>query len=387
MEETENIKKEATRKRMRMMLIYVGILFGAIFLYKIITSIIMKYSISNQSHIISVSTMIVGYAAWQPSLMAIGSLRAIRGVNVTTELAGMVETIYFIPGAFVKEGDVLVQLRAANEIGTLQSLEAQADLAKITYNRDKSQYAVHAVSKQTLDTDADNLKNLVAQVAAQAATVAKKTIRAPFTGRLGICNVNPGQYVNPGDAIATLQTLDPIYIDFYVPQQHLMKLQTGMTVITTTDTFPGQQFNGKITTINPAVEVSTRNIIVEATLNNPKYELTPGMFAYAEVITSQPEQRLTLPQTAVTFNPYGEIVYIIKQTGKDKKKRPILTANQIFIKTGEIRGDQVTVLEGIKAGDTVVTSGQLKLKNGSQVAINNTVMPTNNPSSALPNEY
>ena len=197
----------------------------------------------------------------------------------------MVKYIYFTPGAAVQQGTVLVQLNADSDVAQLLALQATAELARITYERDKAQYAFKAVSKQTVDADIQNLKNAQAQVAQQAATVAKKTIRAPFTGRLGISAVNPGQYLNPGDKIVTLQTLDPIYVDFYLPQQALAQLQMGQAVAVTTDTFPHQIFNGKITTIDPAVDTSTRNVEVEATLSNPKYQLTPGMFAAAEVDT------------------------------------------------------------------------------------------------------
>lgn len=376
------------KKRMRTMLIFVGVLFGCIFAYKLFTSLMIKmYIASNQSPVITVSAMEAGYSYWQPQIKATGSLRAIRGVNVTTELAGMVSTIYFTPGASVKDKDLLVQLNAVSDNALLHSLEANAELAKVTYLRDKAQFAARAISKQVLDTDAANLKSLVAQVAQQAATVAKKTIRAPFAGRLGISAVNPGQYVNPGDMIVTLQTLDPIYVDFYLPQQSLAVIKVGQQVEVKTDTFPAKTFSGKITTVNPAVDTSTRNVEVEATLANPEYELTPGMFATVAVDTEAAKRQLTLPQTAITFNPYGELVYLIKETGKDKKGEPILAVRQAFVVTGETRGDQIAILKGINEGDRVVTSGQLKLKNGSLVAINNSIVPPNNPDPKAPDEH
>lgn len=368
------------------MLICLGILFGGIFIFKGIIKFLTNRQMAAQSRVVTVSAMKVGYSFWQPRLKATGSLRAIRGVNVTTELAGMVQSIYFKPGAFVTEGTVLVQLNADSDIGLLHSLEANAELAKITYDRDKKQYDIHAISKQQLDTDAANLKSQRAQVEQQAATVAKKTIRAPFSGRMGISAVNPGQYINTGDKIVTLQTLDPIYVDFYVPQQALTELQVGQNVSLSADTFPGKSFHGKITTIDPLVDQSTRNIEVEATISNPKFELTPGMFARVEVSTGEPQRFLTLPQTAVSFNPYGEIIYVIRESGKDKKGKPILTAHQVFVISGETRGDQVAILKGLKEGDMVVTSGQLKLKNGNQVAINNSIVPSNNPHPIVTNE-
>jgi membrane fusion protein (multidrug efflux system) len=375
------------KKRMFIMLLILGILFGLIILYKVFVSFIIKKSLAaNQSPIISVSATKVGYASWQPKLTASGSLRAIKGVNVTTELAGMVQHIYFTPGSQVTDNQVLVQLNADSEIGHLQSLQAQAALAKITYDRDVKQLAIHAVSQQTVDTDYQNLKSLEGQVKEQAATVAKKTIRAPFSGRLGINYVNPGQYINPGDSVTSLQTLDPIYADFYMPQQTLASLRVGLPVKVISEGEKNTSVIGKITTINPAVQVDSRNVLVEATVANPNNTLTPGAFVTVDVFTGKPKKLLTLPQTAISFNPYGDIVYIILNKGKDEKG-DILIVNPAFVVLGETRGDQVTILKGIKEGDMVVTSGQLKLKKDSRVKINNSVVPTDSPSTTASNEH
>ena len=371
------------------MLIGLAILFGGIFLFKVFQHFMIKRFLrANQNPVVSVSTMKVGYTSWQPHLNASGSLRAIRGVNVTTQLAGMVQSIYFAPGSIVNKGAVLVQLNSDTELGTLHSLQAQAELAKITYNRDKAQYAAEAISKQQLDTDYQNLQNLSAQVVAQSATVAKKTISAPFAGRLGVNNINLGQYLNPCDKVTTLQTLDPIWADFYLPQQALSQLKLGLPTIVKSDTYPHKTFTGKITTIEPAIDPATRNVLVEATIPNPQYDLSPGMFVSVEVKSGAPISYLTVPQTAVAFNPYGNVVYVVlQQKERDDKGKPILTVKQTFVITGETRGEQVAVLKGIKEGDIIVTSGQLKLKNGSKIAINNSVMPGNNPNPITGNEY
>lgn len=373
-------------KRMRIMLISVGILFGLIFIYKAIVSFIIKYSMAHHSKVVSVSVMKATYSNWQPRLTASGSVRAIRGVDVTTELAGLVSQIYFTPGAVVTEGTLLVQLRADTEIAQLRSLEANAELAKTTYLRDKAQYEIHAISKQALDVDAANLKSANAQVDQQAAIVVKKTIYAPFTGRLGINYVNPGQFLNPGDRIVSLQMVDPIYVDFYMPQQTLALIKVGMPVSVISDTFPNKIFKGKITTINPAVDVATRNVVAEATIDNKKSELAPGMFATVDVDTGTPKKYLTLPQTAISFNSYGNIVYIVKKEETKKKEKPRYLAMQSFVVTGETRGDQIAILKGLKEGDTVVTSGQLKLKNGSEIEINNSIVPANDPTPHLTNK-
>jgi len=375
------------KKRMIIMLIFLGILFGAVFGWKTFKAVMMKkYMAKMGAPAVTVSTMKVTHSPWQTTIKAVGSLRAILGVNVTTELAGMVQTIYFTPGATVKQGTILVQLNADAEIGQLHSLQAQVELAKITYTRDKAQYAVKAVSKQQVDTDEWNLKNLQGQTAEQAATVAKKTLRAPFSGRLGISKVNPGQYLNVGDPVTSLQTLDPIYIDFYLPQQSISHMKVGETVAVKSDSYPGKIFKGKITTIQPNVDTDTRNVEVEATLENPQYELAPGMFASVEVTVGTPEKFLTLPQSAVTFNPYGDIVFIVKEKGKDEKGEPILVVNQSFVTTGNTRGDQIQILKGIKDGDVIVTSGQLKLQNDSRIIVNNSIQPSNDPAPNVVNK-
>lgn len=373
-------------KRMKVMLIGVAILFGSIFLYKMIVNIMIQRAMASKSKDITVSAMAVGESVWQHDLSSTGSLRAIRGVNVTTELPGMVQTIYFKPGATVAKDEVLVQLNADADIALLHALEANVDIATTTYRRDKAQYAIKAVSQQVLDRDSATLKNAQAQVAQQAAIVEKKTIRAPFAGRLGINNVNPGQYLNPGDKIVTLQTLDPIYADFYIPQQYLSSLKPDQLITLTSNAYPDKSWKGKITTINPVVETTTRNVGVEATIANTEQELIPGMFAQIKITTGEPKSFLTISQTAVVFNPYGNIVYIIRPTDKDDKSLGKI-AVQHFVTTGETRGEQIQVLKGLEKNDVIVTSGQLKLKNNSRIVINNNIVPSNSPAPVLKNNH
>lgn len=388
------MKRIVIDRPMRIMLISLGILFGAIFLFKVIVGLIIKHAMAaNASPAVTVSTMKVGYADWQPQLKAAASLRATMGVDVTTEMAGMVQTIVFEPGADVKKDDLLVQLNIDPEVAQLHSLEASAWIAKTTYTRDKAQYAVQAVSKATLDADEGNFKSAAAQVEQQKAVIAKKTIRAPFSGRLGVSAINPGQYLNPGDKIAPLQAMDPIYADFYLPQQALIQLRVGQKVLLSLDSFPNRTFYGKITTIDPVVSVSTRNVQVEATFTNSKFDLVPGMFATAVVQVGEPKRYLTVPQTAISFNPYGDVVFVVKDLDDGKKKKkskkkenPNLVVEQRFVTTGETRGDQITVLKGLKEGDVVVTSGQVKLKNGSKIIVNNSVEPANNPAPVVSDE-
>jgi len=364
-------------KRMVIMLVAVGLLFGGIFGYKAFYSQMLNKLTGSAQPPLTVSTIKAEVHSWQPELKAVGSLRAVRGVDVTSEISGLVRTVHFNSGDEVKAGQLLVQLNADSDIAQLHSLEAAAELSHTVYERDKKQFAAQAISQATLDADAADLKGKGAQVAQQAAVVDKKTLCAPFAGQLGISTVNPGQYVNPGDKIVTLQSLDSIYLDFYLPQQELSRISLGQTVIATTDTYVGRTFNGKITTINPKVDPDTRNIQIEATITNLKHELLPGMYASLEVRAGSVQRYLTLPQTAVTFNPYGETVFIVEEDAKGPDGKPILTARQTFVTVGPTRGDQIAILKGIKEGETVITSGQLKLKNGSRVIINNQVRPSN----------
>ncbi|MBA3662008.1 MAG: efflux RND transporter periplasmic adaptor subunit [Gammaproteobacteria bacterium] len=367
--------KAKIKRPMKIMLICLAVLFGGIFIYKLVMHILFMLFMSSYVPKATVSTAKADFALWQSTEQAVASLRSIRGVNVTTELAGMVKTIYFSPGADVEAGAVLVQLRADSDIAQLQALQASAELAKINFERDKAQYAVQAVSKAAVDTDAANLKNLTAQVAQQQAIVNKKTIRAPFAGRVGVSLINPGQFISPGDKIVSLQTFDPIYADFNFPQQILPRLKLNQEITYKTDSFPNRSFKGKITTIDPAIDTATRNVLIEATLANPSKELVPGMFGRVEVIVGTAKEYITVPVTAVAFNPYGEVIFLVRD-GKDKKGKKILTAHQVFVTTGETRGNEVKVLKGLQKGDLVVTTGQLQLKNGMQVEINNTIKPT-----------
>jgi len=318
------------------------------------------------------------YADWQPAISAVGSMKAVRGVDVTTEVGGIVRAIGFKPGQDVAEGAVLLQLNADSDVAQLQSLEATANLAAIVLKRDKAQLAIKAISQAQVDTDEADWKAKQATAAQQRALVAKKTIRAPFAGRIGITSVNPGQYLNPGDKIATLQTFDPIYVDFSVPQDQLTSVSPGLPVSVSVAGLPGEKFDGKVTAIDSKIDTSTRNATVEATIANPRQRLMPGMFARAVVTSGALQRHLTLPQTAVIYNPYGTTVYLAVKE-KDEKGAETLIARQTFIEAGPTRGDQVAVLSGMKEGDMVITSGQMKLKNGSPVRIDNSVAPLNDP--------
>jgi len=354
----------------------------------------------------TVSSLKVGFEEWRPELTAVGSLRAERGADLSSEVAGIVDTIQFKSGDDVKAGQLLLQLRSADDVAHLESLKANAALAEINYNRDKAQFAAEAVSQSVLDTDAANLRSAKAQVAEQQALVDKKFVRAPFAGHLGIRAVDLGQYLAAGTKMVTLQQLDPIYVDFSLPQQNLSQIAVGQKVTALSDTFPDLKFEGVIAAIDPQVDTDTRNVQVRAELRNPEHKLLPGMYANVTIQVGQATRYLTLPQNAITFNPYGETVFIVTTAGKlqseqdakakaeaqsdkpaakdsaaatPKQDDAQLVSKQVFVTVGPIRGDQIAILKGVNEGDEVVTSGQLKLKTGTAIVINNTVQPTNDP--------
>ena len=369
------------KKRMVIMLVAVVVLLGGLVGFNFFEGYMMqKYMASAPVPAATVSAMTADYQQWQPQLSAVGTLRAVRGVDVTTEVAGLVRSIEFKSGDEVKAGQVLAQLNADSDLAQLHALEAAADLASTVYERDKALLAAEVISKAQVDTDAADLKSKRALAAQQAAVVGKKTIRAPFAGKLGITTVNPGQYLNTGDRLVTLQSIDPIYIDFNLPQQQLPQIRIGQKVTILTDAYKDATFEGKINAINPRVDANTRNVQIEATVPNARRQLLPGMFANVKVNSGEEQRYLTLPQTALTYNPYGSTVYVIRPSEKkDDKGNAQLIAQQVFVTPGPTRGDQVAILKGVDPGAQVVTSGQVKLKNGMPVVVNNAIQPANSP--------
>ena len=365
-------------KRMVIMLVAVAIVFGGIFGFQIFKAAMIKKfitALSNPPQTISAAK--ASTSEWQPKVEAIGSLRAVKGADLSLEVSGVVELISFNSGDDVEEGAPLLKLRTADDVARLESLQAMAALSDITYERDQKQFKMQAVSQATLDTDAANLKNAQAQVAQQKAIIEKKFLRAPFAGHLGIRAVDLGQYLGPGTVIVTLQALDPIFVDFFVPQQSVDQIRLGQAVTVKVDAFKEKTFIGEIAAINPKVDTGSRNIQIRATLKNPDHKLLPGMYATVDITTGSPSNYVTLPQTAITYNPYGDTVYVVVD-GKehDANGKPQLIARQTFVAVGPTRGDQVAVLKGIEDGDMVVTGGQIKLHNGSVVLIDNSITPT-----------
>ncbi len=356
-----------TTKRMFIMLGLVVLLIAVLALFKFLQIRALIAGLPKPQPQV-VTAMKAATLEWQPQVKAVGTLVAVRGVDVASEIAGLVRQVNFRSGQDVKAGQVLVQMNADAEIAQQRALQAAVELATTVLARDRKQLEAQAVSQAQVDADLADLHAKQASLAQQAALVAKKTIRAPFTGRVGITTVNPGQYLNAGDKIVTLQTLDPVHIDFNLPQRQLTQLQLGQRATLASDAFAGQAFEARITAISPKVDPATRNVQVEATVANPKRLLLPGMYARIDVDSGALQRYLTLPQTAITYNPYGSTVFVVQPGAKP-------TVKQVFVTTGPTRGDQVAILSGVSEGQQIVTSGQLKLKNGTEVVIDNTVQP------------
>lgn len=376
-------KPPSTVKRMILMLLAMGVLLFLVFGFGAFRSMIIRKVMAKlQNPPQTVATMTAKRTSFQPTLAATGSLVAVQGTNVAAEVPGIVDTISFTSGTDVKQGDVLLTLRPNNDKAVLNQLQATESLDRTTYQRDLAQYRAHAVSKQTVDADHANLLAAEARVAGQKALIAEKVVRAPFAGRIGIRQVDLGQYLAAGTAIATLQQLDPIYADFYLPQAALGKIHAGLKADIGTEAFAGKDFAGKIAAVDSTVSTGTRMIKIRARLGNPGDELRPGMFVHVTVPVGSPTDYVTLPKTAIAYNPYGDTVFVVEKS--KQASGATLHAKQVFVTLGETRGDQVAVTKGVQAGEQVVVAGQLKLKNGTPIRIDNSILPPNSPNPSVP---
>ncbi len=323
----------------------------------------------------TVTTATVNADRWQPTLTAIGSVAAVQGVTVSTETSGTVKNIAFESGATVKAGEVLVELDTAIEQAQLRSAAASADLARANLDRARDLRTKNMVSAADFDAAEAQAKQTIAQMDNLRAVLAKKTIRAPFVGRLGIRQINLGQFLDNGAAVVSLQSLDPVYVNFTLPQRYLAQLRVGMTVRVTTDAFPQQTFAGKLTAISPELDSVTRNVRLQATLTNPDSRLQPGMFVEVTAVLPETEPVLMIPATAVLYAPYGDSVFMIEEKKDEKTGVVGKVLNQKFVRLGRARGDFVVVASGLDAGQTVVSSGVFKLRNGMSVVVDNTLAP------------
>jgi len=320
----------------------------------------------------AVTTIIARNEAWPATLSAIGTAAAVQGVTVSADLSGIVSKITFESGASVNEGDILVQLDIKQEQAQLAAVEATRDLARLNFERMNNLINDGAITRAEYDRAAAEQKETEARVAEIKAMIERKTIRAPFTGILGLRQVNLGQYLSPGTPVVLLQSLDPIWVNFGVPQEDASRVAIGSKVQV-------DNFTGTVTAINAIVDEATRNIQIQATLANPNQRLRPGMFVQTQVLLGSGTSAVTLPASAISYAPYGDSVYVVEELKNDKDET-YRGVRQQFVKLGPSRGDQIAVLSGVKAKEEVVTSGVFKLRNGAAVLVDNKVQPSNKPS-------
>jgi membrane fusion protein, multidrug efflux system len=323
----------------------------------------------------TVSSAVVKEEDWAPTLSAIGSVSAVQGAVVSTELGGVVAEIDFQNGGVAKKGDVLMRLDSSAEEAQLHTAEADLELARANLERIRNLAAQKVVSKQELDAAQSTFGQKQGAVDNMRAFITKKQVRAPFDGMLGIRQVNVGQMINSGQQVVQLTALDKVYVDLALPQQTLPELATGYEARVHADALPGHEFKGKVSAINSMVDPVTRNVGVQATLENPDHALHPGMFVKVDVILPQKSKTLVIPGSAVSYAPYGNSVFVIEKKKDPKTGKESESLRQAFVRIGEARGDFVAITEGLKAGDVVVSTGVFKLRNGMAVVINNDLAP------------
>jgi len=385
MSKSPSKRKPNATLRWVLMLVGVVVVFGGVFAIKAFFAKQTNAFFDNMPQpAVAVSSYVAKTQRWSNNGESVGTFVAINGTDVTTEAGGVIRTIEFAPGQQVSAGTVLVRLNTANEEATLNALETSAKLASVQAHRWQQLSADKLVSLDDVQTRVAAAASARAQVEAQRALIAQKTIRAPFTGVLGLRKVNLGQYVAPGAAMVSLQQMDPIFLDFSMPEQQIGKVIEGTPIRASVDALPGRLFDGRITAMESQVDPSTRNFRAQATFQNPDGALRPGSFAKVGFALGGERDVLVIPQTAVSFNPYGNAVFVISKTPrkpgeKDMQGKELtgdkLIVKQRFIKTGATQGDMVVVTEGLKAGEQVVTSGLLKLRNDAEVTINDSIQP------------
>lgn len=373
------MQRRAMLTRLLIVLLALGLLFGGIFGWK-------AYQAGERARLAAmppppatVTAAVVRKEQWIPYLDTVGSLTAIQGIDVTSEVAGQVSAIHFHSGQPVKRGELLLQLDDSVDQADLAGLLAEQNLAEQQFARAARLVQERSVSRADYDNARASLENARARVAAKQAAITKKTIRAPFAGQLGIRQVALGQYLPPGAAIVPLQMLQPIYLDASLPERHLAEIAVGQPVEVRVQAYPGQHFSGALSAINPGIDPGTRSLQLRASLDNPDARLRPGMFAEVRLRLPQRQPVLTLPQTAISYNPYGASVFVIHP----QDERLVVESRQI--ETGEVRDGRVVIVAGLHEGEQVVNSGQVKLRNGMSVSIDNRISPDGR-SAAVPQE-
>ncbi|HEX5678118.1 MAG TPA: efflux RND transporter periplasmic adaptor subunit [Alcanivorax sp.] len=376
------MSKRIFSKRMVIMLIILAVVFGLIFGFKAVKNKMINDFFDNMPQpAAAVSTYEARRDNWAAILEAVGTVNAVNGVNVTAQVAGKVESIDFKSGDSVNKGDVLITLEAAADRAQLNALEATAGLARQEYDRYQRLFKQGTISRSELDSRRAQRDQAVAQAQAQREQLSYKTVRAPFDGVLGIRQVDLGQFLQAGTPVVSLNQLQPIFVDFALPEQHISKIEEGLKVRVAVDAYPGEQFEGEISAIEPGVSEATRSVSVRARFENNEKKLRPGMFASVDIQLPESQDLVVIPRTAISYAPYGNAVFVLKdapQKGESDQKAD--GADKIvkkrFVKLGRRRGDLVAVIEGLKPGEVVATSGLLKLRNDAAVTIENDVQPS-----------
>ncbi len=367
-------------RRMILMLVIVGLVFGGIFGFQIFKGVMIQRFFANRSEPAqTVATLIATSEDWYPTIHVVGGLRAENGTDISPEVGGLVAAVPFHSGEDIAKGAVLLHLRSDDDAARLNALKATADLARITLQRQRKLLNSGTIAQAALDNAEASLRAADAQVIEQQALIEKKTIRAPFAGRLGIRGVDIGQVIAAGTKVTTLQALDTLYFDFTLPQQSISNVTIGQAIDLTTDAFPGETITGTIAAIDAKADPDTRNVAVRAEVKNPGRKWLPGMYAKGSLRIGAPRHLVTVPQTAVSFNTFGETIYVIENGPPAADGSARLIARQKLIKAGDRRGDQVAILDGLGTGEQVVVAGALKLRNGSPVTVNNSVAMPNDP--------
>jgi membrane fusion protein (multidrug efflux system) len=372
----ETLRREVKSKRKTILLAIGGVVALLVLLFLIKgLQIATMMKMPHEMPPTTVTSVPVKEEDWPPVLSAVGSVSAVQGAIVATELGGVVSEIKFENGGVAKKGDVIVKLDASQEEALLRSAEAEAELARTDLERTQGLASQKVVSKAELDAAESKFRRLTAVADQMRSNIRKKTLVAPFDGQLGIRQVNVGQMINAGQQIVPLTSLDPVFVDFALPQQDLSKLSNGLEVRVKSDASPGREFKGKLTAINSMVDTVTRNVTLQATLENHDHALRPGMFAKVEVELPEKHKTLVVPGSAVSYAPFGDSVFVIEKKKDEKTGKETQTIRQQFVRVGEARGDFVAITEGLKSGETIVSTGVFKLRNGMPVAINNDLAP------------
>lgn len=362
------------KKRMIITVVLLTVVFGGIFAYKAVGNYFMgQYFANFEQPPATVSTAPAELQSWQPSIVAVGRLSAVRGVDISNEVAGTVRDIAFVSGDTVQQGELLVQLDDSVERAELPGLEAQMKLASINLRRAQELIDRELTSTENVDQAQSQLQQTESAIGALKAHIAKKAIRAPFAGTLGIRQVDLGQYLPAGTPIVTLQALEQLHVDFTLPEEFVDDVAAGQQVRVTVSTYPEQVFTGELEAVSVKVDSTSHNFAVQALIDNPERVLRPGMFADVSVLAGAEEDVVAVPKTAISYSLHGDAVFVVQQGDKGDGGKPSLIAKQKFVRVGESNGGMVAVLQGLEPGDRVVTAGAQKLRDGMPVNINNEV--------------